>query len=99
VRVVSVVLGAQNMPVPLDPRSSLSAPQADVVLNGFGPAVVHVAGQFIQPGASVYVRVTNVYGTAVVYTGTLVGTFATTTAAVNVTIPQGVSAVQARAEL
>jgi hypothetical protein len=60
---------------------------------------VNVEGRFISPGQVVTVRVTNAYGAAEQYEGTLVGTFALTTASVNVTIHAGVCAVQARAEL
>jgi hypothetical protein len=99
VRVVSVTLGTETATIPTDPSANLSAPQADVHLDGAGAAVVHVEGRFIAPGRPVYVRVTSVYDRAWVYTGTLSGTLFSTTAAVNVTIPAGVCAVQARAEL
>jgi hypothetical protein len=99
VRVASVTFNAQTLPVPADPRSRLDPMNADVVLAGAGAATVRVVGQFVNPGQPVHVRVTDAYGSAVVYTGTLVGTFANTIADVSVQIPEGLCAVQARAVL
>lgn len=99
VRVLSVTRGAETHSVPVDPRPSFNPPLADVTMSGSGAATVLVEARFVNPGQVVHVRVTPHQNPSAVYTGTLTGTFALSTATVNVTLPVGVCAIQARAEL
>jgi hypothetical protein len=100
VRVTAISIGAQSVPVPSDPRSSFSPPQADAILGASGPATLQLEAHNVPLGRTCTVRIANAFGTATLYTSTpLAGTVALSAATADVTLPQGLYAVQVRVDL
>lgn len=100
--VIAVRQGAQTDAVPADPRAGTNGPAVDLSVPYSGAAIADVEAFHVAAGRPVTVRVTSFYGDAVLYTGTLVQDpqdATRTTAAVSITLPTGMSAIQARVVL
>ncbi|MCY2959244.1 MAG: hypothetical protein NTY35_03685 [Planctomycetota bacterium] len=101
VRVVSLTIGGQNFPVPVDPRASFSFPQADLRVSSSGTAQLTLEARNIAPGHTCEVRVANprTPGAAWTTSTPLAGTTALSTATVAVPLAIGLHAVQVRVVL
>ena len=101
VRVVSVA----GVGVPVDPRARLEVIEADVMIPQPGPSTVIVQTENVDPAATVELRITRRSGAPfrVPADGdppiTLTGNVTSATAQIQVDLPPGVSAIQARVVL
>lgn len=96
-KVVSVESALGIMfPVPDDPDARVTTPDTEVT--GGTEYTLNIAAQFVPPGTTVLVLVARAHGTPFRFTSEpLVGTFNASTTTAQVTIPQGRSEIQLRA--